>query len=60
MKLVQLPVKTISFYLPPHYKSFQLNGEQDKQYWNKIAIKFLKQKYNANTTRHDFPIKIYI
>jgi len=37
------------FYPPPHYKSLQPNKEQDEQYWEEVAIKFLKQKHNMNT-----------
>jgi len=60
IKFLQLPVKTVPFYLPPHYKSLQSKREQDKQYWNKIAVEFLKQKHNTDITRQGFPIKMYI
>ena len=60
MKFLQAPVKTIPFYLPPHYKFFQPNREQDKQYWKEVAIEFLKQKHNVDITRCGFPIKMYI
>ena len=43
MKYMQSPVKIVPFYLPLHYKSIQSQGEQDKQYWNEIAIEFLKK-----------------
>ena len=59
MKYMQLSIKTIPFYPTSHYKSIQPQGEQNKQYWNKLAIEFLKRKHNANTTRREFPIKIY-
>ena len=59
MKFIQRLVKTIPFYLLLHYKSPQL-WEQDKQYWNKVVVEFLKQKHNADMTRQGFPIKIYI
>ena len=32
MKYMQLPTKTILFYLLPHYKSLRPQGEQDEQY----------------------------
>jgi len=51
MRFLQSPVKTVLFYPPPHCKSLWPKEEQDKQYWNKIAIKFLKQKHNADMTR---------
>jgi len=40
MKFIQAPIQTTQFYLPPHYKSLQLQGEQ---YWKEIAIIFLKK-----------------
>ena len=60
MKFLQAPVKMIPFYLLLHYKFFQSNREQNKQYWKGVAIEFLKQKHNANTTRWGFFIKMYI
>lgn len=60
MKSLQLPTKTMLFYVLPHYKSLWLNREQDEQYWNEVAIEFLKLKYNVDMTRHGFPIKMYI
>ena len=30
MKILQAPVKTILFYLPPHYKTLWPNGEQNE------------------------------
>ena len=60
MKYIQSPVTTTSFYPPPYYKSIWPQGEQDKQYWKEIAIKFLKKKHNTNTMRKGFPIKMYI
>ena len=44
---MQLSVKTMLFYPPPHYKYLQPQEEQDKQYWNKIVIIFLEKKHNA-------------
>jgi len=49
----------IQFYLPPHYKSLKLQGEQDEQSWNKTAIEFLKRKHNTDMTRKGFPIEMY-
>ena len=60
MKFIQSPVKRMPFHPLPHYKSLQPQGEQDEQYWNKIAIKFLKNKYSTNTTRKGFPIEMYM
>ena len=60
IKFMQAPIKTVPFYPPSHYKSIQPQGEQDEQYWNKIAIKFLKRKHNVDIIRKRFPIKMYI
>ena len=60
MKYIQSPVKTILLYPLPHYKSIQPQGEQNKQYWNKITVEFLKQKHNADALRKRFLIKIYM
>ncbi len=48
---MQIPVKTMPLYLLPHYKALRFQGEQDKQYWNKIAIVFLEKNHNTDTTR---------
>jgi len=60
MKFIQVLIQTTQFYLLPHYKSLQLQEEQDKQYWKEIAIVFFKKKHNADTIRKGFPIKIYM
>ena len=43
MKFVQSLNNTIMFTPLPNYKSLQPQGEIDEQYWNKIAVTFLKQ-----------------
>ena len=60
MKFMQSPVQIMPFYPPPQYKFLQYQGEQDKQYWNEIAVEFLKKKHNTDTTRKQFTIEIYI
>jgi len=52
-------VKTILFYLPPHYKTLWWNDEQDEQYWKEIAAEFIKQKHNANMSKRGFPIEMF-
>ena len=58
LKMLQSPVKTILFHLPPHYKTLRWNSEQDKQYWKEIAAEFIKQKHNADMSRRGFPIEM--
>ena len=48
------------FYLPLHYKFLWPQGEQNEQYWNEIAVEFLKNKHNTNTIRREFSIEMYI
>ena len=60
MKYMQSPIITTLFYLPPYYKSIWPQREQDKQYWKEIAIEFLKEKHNVDTTRKGFLIEIYM
>ena len=57
---MQAPIQTTLFYLLPHYTSLQPQGEQDEQYWKKIAVAFLKKKHNIDITRKGFPIEIYM
>ena len=59
MKFIQAPVKTMPFYLLPHYKSLQSQGEQNEKYWNEITIVFLDKKHNIYMTRKELPIEIY-
>ena len=59
MKFIQALTKTTLFYLPPYYKSLQPQGEQDKQYWQEIAVTFLKKRHNVKIKK-GFPIEMYI
>ena len=60
MKYIQSSVSITPFYPPSHYKAIWPQREQDKQYWKEIAVEFLRRKYNTDTTRKEFPIKMYI
>jgi len=60
MKFMQLSVQTMPFHSLPHYKTLQPQGEQDKQYWNKITVAFLEKKYNVDTMRKGFSIEMYM
>ena len=54
MKFIQLPVKTMLFYLPLYYKSLKPQGKQDEQYWNEIAVAFLEKNYNTDPDQNVF------
>lgn len=47
LKMLQSPMKTIPFFLLPHYKAIQHNGEKD---WKEITAEFIKQKHNSDTS----------
>ena len=59
MKFVQAPIKTIPLYPPSYYKPLWSQEKRDKQYWNEVAVTFLKKKHNANIMRKVFPIEMY-
>ena len=59
MKYMQASIKMIPFYPPSQYKFLWPQGEQDKQYWNKIVVEFLKKKHNMDTMREEFLIEMY-
>ena len=59
MVLMQSPTKTIPFYLPLNYKTLWPNRKWNEQYWKEIAVEFIKQKHNVDTTRQEFLIEIY-
>jgi len=46
------------FKPPPHYQLLQSRGEQDPEFWKKVALAFVDNKYNTETSRK-YPINIY-
>jgi len=59
MKLIYSPIQTRLFKPPPQYTSLHSRGEQDSDCWKEIAIAFIQEKYNTETTRNSYSIILY-
>ena len=59
LKTLQSPTKTIPFLPLFHYKEIWQNREKDIQYWKEIAVEFIKQKYNSDTSQWRFLIEMF-
>jgi len=59
MKFVHFPAQTRIFKLLPHYQSLCFIGEQNFKFWRKIAVAFVKEKHNIETSWNGYPISIY-
>ena len=59
LRILQAPKKMIPFLSPDYYRVILQGEEMNSQYWKKIIDKFIKQKHNSDTSRWEFPIKIY-
>jgi len=47
------------FKPPPHYQLLQSRGEQDSEFWKKVALAFVDNKYNTEISRNGYPINMY-
>ena len=59
MKFVQSPMRTRIFSLLFHYKSIQAKGKQDSQFWQEVAVIFVDNKHNMETSYNGYPISMY-
>ena len=59
MKFVQTPTQTRIFRTPPHYQSLKSRGEQDPIFWKEVAMAFMETKYNTDTSRNRYHIKMF-
>ena len=59
MKFLWLHMQIRLFKLPPHYQSLWSRGEQDPEFWKEVALAFMNNKYNTETSRNRYSIKIY-
>ena len=59
MKFVKSPIQTRIFKPPPYYQSLQSREEQDLDFWKDIAIAFVENKYNTETSRNEYPINMF-
>jgi len=59
MKFVQTPTQTRIFRPLPHYQSLKSRGEQDSEFWKEVAIAFMDQEHNTETSRNGYPIVMF-
>ena len=59
MKFVNLPTQTRIFWPSPHYQSLQSSSEQDSDFWKEVAMTLVENKYNLETSRNGYLIKIF-
>ena len=59
MKFIQSPTQTRLFKLPPHYQFLKSRGEQDPEFWKKIAMALVDQKHNTETARNSYSIIMF-
>ena len=59
MKFIWMPIQTRIFRPLPHYQSLKSRGEQDSVFWKEVATAFVETKYNTNTSRNRYQIKMF-
>ena len=59
MKFVQFPTQTRLFKPPPYYQSLCSKEEQDTEFWKELAVAFINDKHNTETSRNRYPISMY-
>jgi len=59
MKFIKSPTQTRIFQPPPHYQSLRSRGEQDPDFWKEVAMALVDNKYNSETSRNGYLIKMF-
>ena len=59
MKFVKTPSQTRIFRPPPYYQALKSRGEQDPEFWKKVAMAFMDRKRNTDTSRNGHQIPMY-
>jgi len=59
MKFIHSPTQTKLFKLLSYYQSLHFREEQDPEFWREIAVAFVKEKHNTETSQNGFPIFMY-
>ena len=59
MKFIKTPSQTRIFQPPPYYQSLKSRGEQDPEFWKKVATAFVDKKKNTDTSRNRCQIPMY-
>jgi len=49
MKFIHSPTQTRLFRPPSHYQLLCSRGEQDPEFWKKVAVAFIDKKHNTKT-----------
>ena len=59
MKFVKFPTQTRIFWPPLHYQVLWSRGEQNSDFWNKIAMALIENKHNMETLRNEYLINMF-
>ena len=59
MKFVHSLTQTRLFKLSLHYQSLRSRGEQNPEFWKEVAMAFVEEKHNTETSINDYPITMY-
>jgi len=59
MKFMKTPSQTRIFRPLPYYQSLKFRGKQDPIFWKEVAIAFLDQKHNTETSRNRYQIPMF-
>ena len=59
MKFVKTLSQTRIFRPPPYYQSLKSRGQQDPTFWKEVAMAFLDQKHNMETSRNGYQIPMF-
>ena len=59
MKFIHSLTQTRLFKPSPYYQLLCSREEQDPEFWREIAVAFVKEKHNIETSQNRFPISIY-
>ena len=59
MKFMKTPLQTRMFRPPLYYQSLKSRGEQNPTFWKEVAMAFLEQKHNMETSRNGYQIPMF-
>ena len=59
IKFIKSPIQTRIFRLLPHYQLLWSKGEQDSNFWKEVAMAFVENKYNIETSRNRYFINMF-
>jgi len=59
MKFVWSPTQTRLFRPLPYYQSLKSRGEENPEFWKKVATAFVDQKHNTETARNSYQIIMF-